>query len=165
MPQTHAFPVSLENSCQLYGTRRKKIPFLTMTSIIIHVLTTTRKISVATPGKNTFQWTVSRKTPVHSQDFQLCIRERSWMLSMPTKSEEDFSAIDGIISLIYIYSSLWLPESHLRNHLHFRHWREHTRGTKWRKSKTRVDPLATHKHSCRKWEFLPAAISYGTDRK
>lgn len=35
------------------------------------------KKSVATPGKNTFQWTVNRKTLVQSQDSQLCIKQKS----------------------------------------------------------------------------------------
>lgn len=147
------------------GQEEIQIPFFTMASIIICVLTTTWKKSVPTLGKNTFQWTVSRKTLLQSQDLQFCIREKSWMLSLPTKSEEDFTVTDGIISLICIYRCLWLAESDLLNRLNFRYWREHSRGTKWRKSNQRVGPFATHKHSCRKREALPAAISYHTGRK
>lgn len=120
-----------------------------MASIIICVLTTTRKKSVVTPRKNTFQWTLSRTTLVQCQDFQLCIREKTWMLSLPTKSEDDFSVTDGIISLIYIHRCLRLPNL-ICSVICILDTREHCRGTKWRKANERVGPPATHKHSCRK---------------
>lgn len=164
MPQTHAFPVSLEKSCQLYGTWRNTNSF-SHRGIYndLCVDNYSKKISCHTK-ENTFQWTVCRKT---SAEWRLTAlhKRKSWMLSLPTKSEDDFSVIDGIISLIYIHRCLWLPESDLLNHLHFRHSKEHIRGTKWRKANQRAGPPATHKHSCRKWEALPAAISYHTDRK
>lgn len=147
------------------GQEEIQIPFLTMASIIICVLTTTwKEISSHTREKH-FPVNCKQETLLLSQDLQFCISEKSWMLSLPTKSEEDFSVTDGIFSLIRIYRCVWLAESDLFNHLNFRYWREHSRGTKWRKSNERVGPFVTHKHSCRKREALPAAISYHIDRK